>query len=29
LGVDTKTLQTTLEGLDRTHASSYGDLGGK
>ena len=29
LGVDTKTLQTTLEELDRTHASSYSELGGK
>jgi hypothetical protein len=29
LGVDTKTLQTTLEELDRTHASSYSDIGGK
>ena len=29
IGVDTKTLQTTLEELDRTHASSYSELGGK
>ena len=29
LGVDTKALQTTLEELDRTHASSYSDIGGK
>jgi hypothetical protein len=29
LGVDTKTLQITLEELDRTHASSYSELGGK